>query len=207
MTKQTEALKLALEALELSSVTVDSFGVQGKTREAITALRETLAEQPRLLSAAPCDQCGYNGPGYYQPKTHPCASKHHKALAQERSSDEQPAPVQQEPYGQVTVVRRPGCVDQHWFYRWPEPPYLDNAAECHTVYTSPPAQRKPLHIGDESAAFKAWFDAWWVSDGEQGETIPTQSDKHFLTYMDQYTLGFGAWMAARHAAHGIKGDA
>lgn len=69
-----------------------------------------------------------------------------------------------------------------------------------------PAQRKPLHIGDESAAFKAWFDAWWVGDGEQGETIPTQSDKHFLTYLDQYTLGFGAWMAAKHAAHGITGE-
>jgi len=72
------------------------------------------------------------------------------------------------------------------------------------VYTSPPAQRKPLHIGEETAAFKAWFDAWWIGDGEQGETIPTQSDKHFLTYLDQYTLGFGAWMAAKHAAHGIK---
>lgn len=42
-----------------------------------------------------------------------------------------------QPYGQVTVVRRPGCADQHWFYRWPEPPYLDNAAECHTVYATP----------------------------------------------------------------------
>ena len=45
MTKD-EALDLALEALELSAVTVDSFGVQQKTHEAITALREALAEQP-----------------------------------------------------------------------------------------------------------------------------------------------------------------
>lgn len=75
---------------------------------------------------------------------------------------------------------------------------------CRPLYTSPPAQRKPLHIGEETAAFKAWFDAWWIGDGEQGETIPTQSDKYFLTYLDQYTLGFGAWMAAKHAAHGIK---
>lgn len=67
-----------------------------------------------------------------------------------------------------------------------------------------PAQRKPLHIGEEAAAFKAWFDAWWIGDGEQGETIPTQSDKHFLTYLGQYGLGFGAWMAAKHAAHNIK---
>jgi hypothetical protein len=53
-----------------------------------------------------------------------------------------------EPYGQVTVVKRPGCVEQHWFYRWPEPPYLDNAAECHTVYTAPP-QREWQGLTDE----------------------------------------------------------
>lgn len=62
-------------------------------------------------------------------------------LADLRCALEQPA--QQEPYGQVTVVRRPGCAEQHWFYRWPDPPYLDNAAECHTVYTRPQA-REPL---------------------------------------------------------------
>ena len=44
------------------------------------------------------------------------------------------------PYGQVTVVKRPGCQDQHWFYRWPEPPYLDNAAECVIVYATPHAE-------------------------------------------------------------------
>ena len=38
-----EALKLALEALELSSVTVDSFGVQRKTQEAITAIKQAIA--------------------------------------------------------------------------------------------------------------------------------------------------------------------
>ncbi len=50
-----------------------------------------------------------------------------------------------EPFGTVTVVKRPGCADMHWFYRHPEPPYLDNATECHTVYTAaPPAQTPPL---------------------------------------------------------------
>ena len=43
MTKD-EALDLALEALELSAVTVDSFGVQKKTQEAITAIKQALAE-------------------------------------------------------------------------------------------------------------------------------------------------------------------
>lgn len=92
------------------------------------------------------------------------------------------------------------------------PPAPKRPQNCGTGHCSciecvmEPAQRKPLHIGEETAAFKAWFDAWWIGDGEQGETIPTQSDKHFLTYLDQYTLGFGAWMAAKHAAHGIKKD-
>lgn len=87
------------------------------------------------------------------------------------------------------------------------PAEIDTAMDAiREALAEQPAQRKPMHIGDESAAFKAWFDAWWVGDGEQGETIPTQSDKHFLTYLDQYTLGFGAWMAAKHAAHGITGE-
>ena len=41
-TKDT-ALNLALKALELSAVTVDSFGVQKKTQEAITAIKQALA--------------------------------------------------------------------------------------------------------------------------------------------------------------------
>jgi hypothetical protein len=43
MTDLRQAAKLALEALELSSVTVDSFGVQQATQKAITALRTALA--------------------------------------------------------------------------------------------------------------------------------------------------------------------
>jgi hypothetical protein len=27
------------------------------------------------LSDAPCDKCGYNGPGYYQQSTHPCSEE------------------------------------------------------------------------------------------------------------------------------------
>lgn len=30
------------------------------------------------MEEAPCFCCGYNGPGYYQPDTHPCAKRHHK---------------------------------------------------------------------------------------------------------------------------------
>lgn len=30
------------------------------------------------MKEAPCFFCGYNGPGYFQPKTHPCAERHHR---------------------------------------------------------------------------------------------------------------------------------
>jgi hypothetical protein len=33
------------------------------------------------MEEAPCFCCGYNGPGYYQPDTHPCAKRHHKLTA------------------------------------------------------------------------------------------------------------------------------
>ena len=56
MTKD-EALKLALEALELSAVTVDSFGVQKKTNEAITAIKEALAQPEQEPVAFSCLRC------------------------------------------------------------------------------------------------------------------------------------------------------
>lgn len=30
------------------------------------------------MEQAPCFCCGYNGPGYYQPGSHPCAKRHHE---------------------------------------------------------------------------------------------------------------------------------
>jgi hypothetical protein len=46
-----KALDLALEALELSSVTVDSFGVQRKTQEAITAIKQARALDKKAENA------------------------------------------------------------------------------------------------------------------------------------------------------------
>lgn len=37
-----------------------------------------------------------------------------------------------DPYGQITTHT---LRDQQFFYRWPDPPYLDNAKECIRVYT------------------------------------------------------------------------
>ena len=68
-------------------------------------------------------------------------------------------------------------------------------------------QRKPLTFPEEASAFKEWFDAWWLGDGEQGESIPSQSDPKFSDYVSQYTFGFGAWMAAKHVAQGIRSKA
>ena len=45
MTDLRQAATLALDALELSAVTVDSFGVQKATQAAITALRTALEQQ------------------------------------------------------------------------------------------------------------------------------------------------------------------
>ena len=36
---------------------------------------QTSVLRRRGLSDAPCDVCGYNGGGYYQPSTHPCAAR------------------------------------------------------------------------------------------------------------------------------------
>lgn len=32
------------------------------------------------MEQAPCFCCGYNGPRYFQPDTHPCAARHHAAM-------------------------------------------------------------------------------------------------------------------------------
>lgn len=43
-------------------------------------LRDGLPMHPELFEEGPCYLCGYNGPGYYQPQTHPCAARYHAAM-------------------------------------------------------------------------------------------------------------------------------
>lgn len=43
----------------------------------ITKLEDMLFERG-AMNEPPCFCCGYNGPGYYQPATHPCAERHHR---------------------------------------------------------------------------------------------------------------------------------
>jgi len=52
--------------------------------EELDDLYETVYRYEKLLFSMgamdnpPCFKCGYNGPGYYNPKKHPCAYHHHK---------------------------------------------------------------------------------------------------------------------------------
>lgn len=57
-----------------------------------------------------------------------------------------------EPYGCVTTHCMTG---QQFFYRHPEPPYLDNASECVTVY----AKEKHPRQSDQDHAQMAGYDA------------------------------------------------
>ena len=116
MTKEREALKLALEALEEAADAIDSWGsyasgyfqvkhdLEGdisKAKSAITAIREALA----------------------QPEQEPVAfgSVTVRRLSQRFENHH----------------------DQYQFYPAGQSPYLDNVDECHTVYTTQP-HRKPL---------------------------------------------------------------
>ena len=63
---------------------------------------------------------------------------------------------------------------------------------------------KSYRFPAESAKFKAWYDAWWLGDGFQAESIPGYEDPDFPKYLNGYTLAFGAWMAAKHDSN-MKG--
>jgi len=76
---ERDALRAALvEAVDyldwggsLNSIGAES-ALHKRMRAAVT---EHTAVQPRArLPDAPCPHCGYNGPGYYQSDTHPCAT-------------------------------------------------------------------------------------------------------------------------------------
>lgn len=50
-------------------------------------------------------------------------------------------------------------------------------------------------VKDEISAFRDWYNAVWLGDGESGETIPEQGDKRYDAYLQGYTVALGAWMA------------
>ena len=49
-------------------------------------MRDRLFERG-AMALAPCFACGYNGPNYFQPDVHPCAARHHAAIAQQEGGE------------------------------------------------------------------------------------------------------------------------
>lgn len=101
--------------------------------------------------------------------------------------------VQQEPFGCVTVVRKLGHADTYYFYPHPQPPYLDNASECHTVYTHPAQQAKPQPLSDEQ------------KDAVLSDVVDMLSKQHdWLTRTSAINLVAGLYgRAGSVLAHGI----
>lgn len=181
---QTESMRFALGALEglinrTSAQAIYSF-METERRIAISAcvgLREALAEQPRLLSAAPCDQCGYNGPGYYQPKTHPCASKHHKALAEQPA---QPEPSHSDMQLAEQIMSDCGC--------------STNNQRLLERITERLAKHRPAQPQQEPTC-KQHLQVWVIPNGEEsGQFSWEPQDERFWTRMQPaqtatYTCG------------------
>ena len=167
MSKQTEALKLALGALENRNGHWGSSSRELKER-AITALREALAEESSGTEqpAQQCWKCGDMDSAFQAKCSVPaCGMK------------EQPAQQEQEPVawaesdenGNICWDGDECFADDHAWLERPIP-----------LYTSPPAQRKPL---TEEEIIKCWGQA--------------SGTRH----------GYVAFARAIEAAHGIKGDA
>ena len=81
-----------------------------------------------------------------------------------------------EPYGRVTVHAVTG---QHFFYRDPEPPYMDTAKECIVVYSSDAvhahaaaevAAARDCHTCAHYVGGKCWADV--CTDADRYEALP-----------------------------------
>lgn len=145
MTKQTEAMKLALEAL-IAATPVKAKDPQLQAY-AIVALREALAEQPahldwtdKMTIDVPDQELYKAQPAQQEPFDHVAAANSALNQAQNRSYQIASA-AQQEPFGPVTVRRLSqrfeNHADQYRFYPTRQSPYLDNMDECYAVYTRP----------------------------------------------------------------------
>lgn len=85
---EAAAIRAFEEHFEASS---DDPYFEGELELWLTAWRAALAQQPAAVDRArfrkaPCYLCGYNGVGYFQPETHPCAALYHAAPHQEPKS-------------------------------------------------------------------------------------------------------------------------
>lgn len=135
MSKQQEALRLALEALEYNGLL--------KRKQAITAIREALAEQP----AQGCEFCSH--PLYAGTKCKNCGRE--QPVIKQDLTPEQPA--QQEPFAYAyTGIKHNG--EHHGPHLVWKPAYMDAmsasmGAVAVPLYTSPPASKPWVGLTDE----------------------------------------------------------
>ena len=129
MNKQTEAMKLALEALDGTEALLLSMGlthliVYGDTEKAITAIREALAEQPAK------DQCRTDGRCQYAIDSGAEGMGHCP-----KGKCVMPAQPQQEPVAWWNPTKDSVSTD----------PVHRHNKDCQPLYTSPPASKPLTH--------------------------------------------------------------
>lgn len=141
-------------------------------RNEIESLRRQLAEMVpdgwsyaghfyNLVMHALMDVCANHGGAKFRLK------EILKELEQIATAPAQPSQsaAQGEPFGCVTIVRRLGHADTFNFYRHPEPPYLDNASECVTVYTHPQQASKPMT--EEQIQAELWARGFYNTEEDE----------------------------------------
>ena len=150
MTKD-EALDLALEALELSAVTVDSFGVQKKTQEAITAIKQALAAptvgEPRARLIKYIGKGPYPKPGYTVARTYEeCPENQYPDAWEEGEKLYTTPPAQPEPVQEPVAVTYKEVADTMNALWGGTLKQVQIAMELANkkLYTTPPAQPEPV---------------------------------------------------------------
>lgn len=81
-----ERARAQKEVQDMFYISIEEFNDVKTLMHEVERLENLLFEMG-AMGKAPCFCCGYNGPGYYQPKKHPCAKKHHSPLNKRGKSD------------------------------------------------------------------------------------------------------------------------
>ena len=187
-----EVLKLALEALEWCH-----GGEPCGTAEAITALREALAEQP-----APPPEC------QTEAEKTAYAFGWFKALESVRKQPAQQEPVAAQSVMTVRIWRDKNSDQNAEFKNWHKLPDGE-----HILYTSPPAQQEPVaNYCRECLTYNGHHEgcSHYTSQPAQRKPLTLgQKQRLWSGVGDKPTLKdrVNAYGLAIEAAHGIKGDA
>ena len=78
-----DAIEKMLRVTYLAPGIADAFAKLRKERDRFADMLFARG----AMDQAPCFNCGYNGAGYYTPKTHACAARYHAAVAQLREGE------------------------------------------------------------------------------------------------------------------------